>query len=292
MKDLSGINLAMQTPFKEDGNIDLALQEKLIEQYLEAGVQGIVLGAGTGQYVNLTEEECKRLYENGIKRINGRCKVICQTSALNVDEVIRRSRYAESIGADALMILPPFFEGPSDDEGLFDFYQEINQAVSIDIVGYNIPQSSGISVSIDLLKRLNTLSNFNWIKDSGGDFALHQDYIRTASGTLNGNDTVMPYSFMAGSKGTIWGAANYMPKEAVTLYNLCKNGQHQEALQLWQRMLPSILFVCNGFGHYVAAVVRAAQLRGFGNGFVRKPLRTLAKTQEKALCESLACLED
>jgi len=292
MKDLSGINLAMQTPFKEDGNIDLALQEKLIEQYLEAGVQGIALGAGTGQYVNLTEEECKQLYENGIKRINGRCKVICQTSALNVDEVIRRSCHAESVGADALMILPPFFEGPSDDNGLFDFYQEINQAVSIDIVGYNIPQSSGISVSIDLLKRLNTLSNFNWIKDSGGDFALHQDYIRIASGTLNGNDTVMPYSFMAGSKGTIWGAANYMPKEAVELYRLCKNGQQQEALQLWQRMLPSILFVCNGFGHYVAAVVRAAQLRGFGSGFVRKPLRALAKTQEKALRESLAYLEN
>jgi len=292
MKDLSGINLAMQTPFKEDGQIDFSLQEKLIEQYLEAGVQGIVLGAGTGQYVNLTEEECKRLYEAAIKRINGRCKVICQTSALNVDEVVRRSRYAETIGADALMILPPFFEGPSDDDGLFEFYREVDKSVGIDIVGYNIPQSSGISVSIELLKRLNELPNFNWIKDSGGDFALHQDYIRTASGTLNGNDMVMPYSFMAGSKGTIWGAANYMPQEAVKLYQLCNSGNYQEALQLWQRMLPSLLFVCNGFGHYVAAVARAAQLRGFGSGFVRKPLRVLAKEQEQALLESLAALED
>jgi len=292
MKDLSGINLAMQTPFKEDGSIDFALQETLIEQYLEAGVQGIVLGAGTGQYVNLTEEECVRLYETGIKRINGRCHVICQTSALNIDEVIRRSRYAESLGADALMILPPFFEGPSDDDGLFDFYQQIDKAVGIDIVGYNIPQSSGISVSIELLKRLNELQNFNWIKDSGGDFALHQDYIRTASGALNGNDTVMPYSFMAGAKGTIWGAANYMPKEAVRLYQLCAAGDYQEALALWQRMLPSILFVCNGFGHYVAAVLRAAQLRGFGSGFVRKPLRALAKSQEQALRESLSSLQD
>jgi len=292
MKDLSGINLAMQTPFKEDGSIDFTLQEQLLEQYIEAGVHGIVLGAGTGQYVNLTEEECQRLYENGIKRINGRCHIICQTSALNVDEVIRRSRHAENIGADALMILPPFFEGPSDDNGLFEFYREVNESVTIDIVGYNIPQSSGISVSIDLLKQLNQLSNFNWIKDSGGDFALHQDYIRTASGTLNGNDTVMPYSFMAGSKGTIWGAANYMPKEAVQLYNLCKNGNYQQALQLWQRMLPSILFVCNGFGHYLPAVLRAAQWRGLGSGHVRKPLRALAKNQEQALRESLAFLED
>jgi len=164
MKDLSGINLAMQTPFTAEGGIDFALYETLIEQYIEAGIHGIVLGAGTGQYVNLSEEECKKLYEIGIKRINGRCNVICQTSALNVDEVIRRSGFAESVGADALMILPPFFEGPTDDNGIFDFYHEVNNAIGIDIVGYNIPQSTGISISIDLLKRLNELNNFNWIK--------------------------------------------------------------------------------------------------------------------------------
>jgi len=291
MKDLSGINLAMQTPFNTDGSIDYQLYEKLLEQYIEAGVHGIVLGAGTGQYVNLTEAECQRLYESGIKRINGRCNVICQTSALNVDEVIRRSRFAESVGADALMILPPFFEGPSDDDGLFDFYREINDSVAIDIVGYNIPQSSGIAVSIPLLKRLNELSNFNWIKDSGGDFALHQDYIRTAKGTLNGNDAVMLYSFIAGAKGTIWGAVNYMPRECVKLYELVKAKQYDEAIALWQRMLPSLLLVCEGFGHYLSGVLYASQLRGFGNGNIRKPLKPLAEEHKKALREALAALD-
>jgi len=292
MKDLSGINLAMQTPFNTDGSIDFALYEQLLEQYIDAGIHGIVLGAGTGQYVNLTEEECKKLYETGIKRINGRCNVICQTSALNVDEVVRRSRFAESAGADALMILPPFFEGPSDDDGLFDFYQEVNDSIAIDIVGYNIPQSSGIGVSIPLLKRLNELSNFNWIKDSGGDFALHQDYIRTAKGTLNGNDPVTIYSFIAGAKGAIWGAANYMPKETVKLYELTSAGKYPEALALWQRMLPSLLFVCAGFGHYLSGVLRASQLRGFGNGNIRKPLKPLAAEYEQALRQSLQSLEE
>jgi len=292
MKDLSGINLAMQTPFNADGSIDFALYEQLLEQYIEAGVHGIVLGAGTGQYVNLTEAECQRLYETGVKRINGRCNVICQTSALNVDEVVRRSRFAESVGADALMILPPFFEGPTDDDGLFDFYREVNDSIAIDIVGYNIPQSSGIGVSIPLLKRLNELSNFNWIKDSGGDFALHQDYIRTAKGTLNGNDPVTLYSFIAGAKGAIWGAANYMPKETVKLYELTSSGQYQQALALWQRMLPSLLFICSGFGHYLCSVLRASQLRGFGNGNIRKPLKPLAAEYEQALRQSLQALEE
>jgi len=291
MKDLSGINLAMQTPFKPDGSIDFDLYETLIEQYIEAGVHGIVLGAGSGQYVNLTEAECTRLYEIGIQRIQKRCNVICQTSALNLDEVLRRSRQAEALGADALMILPPFFEGPTDDDGLFDFYQAVDQAVGIDIIGYNIPQSSGIGISVDLLKRLNALPHFSYIKDSGGDFALHQDYIRTANGTLNGNDPVTVYSLMAGAKGVIWGAANYMPKECVRLYELVVAKQYDAALALWQCMLPSLLFVCGGFGHYLCAVVRAAQLRGFGTGHVRKPLRPLAAQYEQALRDSLAALD-
>jgi len=291
MKDLFGINLAMQTPFHDDGSIDFALYESLIERYIDAGIHGIVLGAGTGQYVNLTEDEVNRLYEIGIKRINGRCNVICQTSALNMEEVLRRSRRAESLGADALMILPPYFEGPNDDDGLFEFYREIDQSINIDIVGYNIPQSTGVAISIPLLKRLNELPNFNWIKDSGGDFAQHQDYIRNANGTLNGNDPVTLYSFIAGAKGAIWGAANYMPEETVKLYELTRAGDYAKALELWQRMLPSLLFVCAGFGHYLSAVLRASQLRGFGNGNVRKPLRALGRKYEQALRDSLAALD-
>jgi len=291
MKDLSGINLAMQTPFHDDGSIDFALYESLIDRYIDAGIHGIVLGAGTGQYVNLSEDEVNRLYETGIKRINGRCNVICQTSALNMQEVLRRSRHAQSLGANALMILPPYFEGPSDDDGIFEFYREIGQAVNIEIVGYNIPQSTGVAISIPLLKRLNELPHFGYIKDSGDDFAMHQDYIRTASGTLNGNDPVTLYSFIAGAKGAIWGAANYMPEETVKLYELTQAGEYTKALALWQRMLPSLLFVCGGFGHYLCSVLRASQLRGFGNGNVRKPLRPLAPEYDQPLRESLAALD-
>jgi len=157
MTNLDGINLAMQTPFNEDGSINFTLYEQLIEQYIETGVHGIVLGAGTGQHPYLTEAECNKLYEIGTKRINGRARVICQTSALNLEEVIRRSQHAEGIGADALMILPPYFEGPVDDDGLFEFYKNVDSAINIDIIGYNIPQSTGISVSPELLQRLLNL---------------------------------------------------------------------------------------------------------------------------------------
>ncbi|MBS3650198.1 dihydrodipicolinate synthase family protein [Pseudaminobacter sp. 19-2017] len=285
MADLKGINLAMQTPFDAGGAIDFKVFEGLIDKYVEAGVHGLVFGSGTGQHPYLTEQECNQLYEIGAKRVGGRCHVICQTSALNVDEVIRRSRHAESIGADALMILPPYLEGPTDDDGIVEFYRDVASSVGIDIIGYNIPQATGVSVSVALLKRLTALDNFNYIKDSGGDFTLHQEYLQATPGVLNGCDTTTLYALMAGCRGVIWGGANYMPREAVELYDLVTAQRYSEAQVLWQMMLPSLLFIWRT--HYSPSVIRAAQLRGLGTGNVRKPLSKLSAEQDKALQQSL-----
>ncbi|KUM26723.1 dihydrodipicolinate synthase family protein [Mesorhizobium loti] len=289
MADLKGINLAMQTPFDESGAINFTVFEDLIEKYIAAGVHGLVLGAGTGQHPYLTEAECNHLYEVGSKRIAGRCNVICQTSALNMDEVIRRSRHAESVGANALMILPPYLEGPSDDDGLFEFYKAIDAAVGVDIVGYNIPQATGISVSPQLLGRLMKLKNFNYIKDSAGDLTVHQEYLQFGGDVLNGADTTTIYALMAGARGVIWGAANYMPIEAVRLYELVSAGRCGDALTLWNLMLPSLLFVWRA--PYTPAVLRAAQIRGYGTGNVRRPLRKLSSEQETQLLQALAPLD-
>ncbi|MER9370460.1 dihydrodipicolinate synthase family protein [Mesorhizobium sp. M0518] len=285
MADLKGINLAMQTPFDENGAINYSIFEDLIDKYVAAGVHGLVLGAGTGQHPYLTEAECNRLYEVGAKRIAGRCNVICQTSALNMDEVIRRSRHAESVGADALMVLPPYLEGPSDEQGIFDFYKAIDAELGIDLVGYNIPQATGISVSPQLFERLTQLKNFNYIKDSAGDFTVHQEYLQTSGTVLNGCDTTTLYALMAGARGVIWGGANYMPSEAVDLYRLVDRKEYEQALALWQRMLPSLLFIWRS--PYTPSVLRAAQLRGYGTGNVRSPLRKLSAYQETQLRRSL-----
>ncbi|RWO34859.1 MAG: dihydrodipicolinate synthase family protein [Mesorhizobium sp.] len=285
MADLKGINLAMQTPFDENGAINYSIFEDLIEKYVAAGVHGLVLGAGTGQHPYLTEAECNRLYEVGAKRIAGRCNVICQTSALNMGEVIRRSRHAESVGADALMVLPPYLEGPSDEQGIFDFYKAIDAELGVDLVGYNIPQATGISVSPQLFERLSQLKNFNYIKDSAGDFTVHQEYLQTSGTVLNGCDTTTLYALMAGARGVIWGGANYMPSEAVELYRLVDRKEYEQALTLWQRMLPSLLFIWRS--PYTPSVLRAAQLRGYGTGNVRSPLRKLSADQEAQLRRSL-----
>ena len=286
MNELTGINLAMQTPMDADGSIDYARWEELIDLYIDAGVHGLVLGAGTGQHPYLTQQECNRLYELGATRINRRCKLICQTSALVFDELLERSKHAQGLGADALMILPPYLEGPEDDDGLFAFYAAIDSAIETDIIGYNIPQATGISISVDLFKRLNQITHFNYIKDSAGDLIRQQEYLVTGYKVLNGCDPNTVFSFIAGAQGCIWGGANYMPRESVRLFELVTSGDITGAMELWSRMIPSLLYIWRG--NYVAKVKAASRMRGFDGGGVRAPLQNLSTNE---MHELVVCLE-
>jgi 4-hydroxy-tetrahydrodipicolinate synthase len=286
MSELTGINIAMQTPMHADGSIDYSRWEELIDIYIAAGAHGLVLGAGTGQHPYLTLQECNRIFELGARRIDGRCKLICQTSALVQDEVIERSRHAQGLGADALMILPPYIEGPDDDDGLFAFYETIDAEIETDIIGYNIPQSTGIGISVDLFKRLNQLEHFNYIKDSAGDLTTHQEYLATGYKVLNGCDPNTVFAFIAGAQGCIWGAANYMPHESVQLFEKVDSGDIEGAMELWSRMIPSLLYIWSG--NYIPRVKAACRMRGFDGGSVRAPLQDISSDEASAL-ES--CLE-
>lgn len=282
MSELTGINLAMQTPMLPDGSIDYVRWEELIDVYIDAGMHGLVLGAGTGQHPYLTQQECNRLYELGASRIDGRCNLICQTSALNQEEVIERSKHAQGLGANALMILPPYLKGPDDDDGLFAHYE----AIDTDIIGYNIPQATGISVSVDLFKRLNQLEHFNYIKDSAGDLAIHQGFIATGNKVLNGCDPTTVFAIIAGAQRCIWGCANYMPHESVQLFEKVAGGDIAGAMEIWSRMLPSVLYIWSG--NYIPRIKAACRIRGFDGGGVRAPLQGIS-SEEVSMLET--CLE-
>jgi len=289
MVEISGINLAMQTPFNEDGSIIYSRFEELIDIYVDCGMHGLVFSSGTGQHAYLTEEECNKLFKMGIARVGGRVPVICQTSALNLDEMVRRSKSAEDLGADAIMVLPPYLEGPTHDDGIFAFYEHVNRSVSIDIIGYNIPQATGIELSPTLFKRLNELDHFNYIKDSAGDFAKQQALLATGGKILNGADPTAPYSFMAGCIGTIWGCANFFPREAVQLYDLVKAKKYDEATALWARMFPSVAYCW--FNDYMPAVKAACRQMGFDGGTVRAPVCEIGQEAETRLCAALEPLK-
>jgi 4-hydroxy-tetrahydrodipicolinate synthase len=201
-----GLNLALATPFDDVGRIDFARLERNLEKFLASGVNGVVLSSGTGMHVYLSLDESKELVRRGAKVINGRAKIIAQTSALMMEEVVERAHHAKGCGANGVMVLPPFFEGPVEDDEIVDFYATVAKA-GLPVIGYNVPQAVGIAITPALLSKLAAVPGFCAVKDSSGDLAKQADLIRTGHGVMNGADPLTLYALYAGCGGLIWGGA-------------------------------------------------------------------------------------
>ncbi|CAI3807102.1 4-hydroxy-tetrahydrodipicolinate synthase [Pseudomonas sp. MM221] len=283
----SGVNLAITTPFDALGKIDYARFEQLLERYIAAGVHGFVLSSGTGMHVYLSKDESKELVAFGSKVINGRARIIAQTSALLADEVVERTRHAKDCGADGVMVLPPFFEGPTDDQGIIDFYSTVSEA-GLPIIGYNVPQAVGVEVTPSLFKQLSEIPNFVSVKDSSGDLAAQGSLVRTGLPTMNGADPLVPYALFAGAAGLIWGGANMAPKTCVALVNAAAERKWNDVQEIWKSLAPVMSLIWQG--DYVQSVYAGAEIMGYGAGNPRRPLARLAEDKLDALREALAPL--
>ncbi|MBV4542813.1 dihydrodipicolinate synthase family protein [Pseudomonas vlassakiae] len=285
--NFSGVNLAITTPFDPLGKIDYARFEQLLERYIAAGVHGFVLSSGTGMHVYLSKDESKELVAFGSKIINGRARVIAQTSALLAEEVVERTRHAKDCGADGVMVLPPFFEGPTDDQGIIDFYSSVSEA-GLPIIGYNVPQAVGVEVTPSLFKQLSKIPNFVSVKDSSGDLAAQASLVRTGLPTMNGADPLVPYALFAGAAGLIWGGANMAPKTCVALVNAAAERKWDDVQEIWKSLAPVMSLIWQG--DYVQSVYAGAEIMGYSAGDPRRPLARLAEDKLGALREALAPL--
>jgi 4-hydroxy-tetrahydrodipicolinate synthase len=286
-----GLNLALATPFDGTGQIDFNRLEQNIEKFIAAGIKSFLVSSGTGIHVYLTQKESEALVERSHKIINGRAKLIAQTSALVVDEVVERTRHAAKVGADGVMVLPPFFEGPRQDDEIAAFYAAV-AAVGLPVIGYNVPSAVGITVTPDLLKRLSAIPNFCSVKDSSGDFPGHLNLIRTGCDVMNGADTMTLFSLYAGCKGLIWGGANIAPRTCLAMIAAAKAGQWDKARAIWRNLEPVMAFLEEG--EYVKTVYAAIEIMGYGAGVPRRPLSALAPervAQLRPLLKTLAEVE-
>ncbi|MDX8540674.1 dihydrodipicolinate synthase family protein [Mesorhizobium abyssinicae] len=285
-----GLNIALTTPFDPNGRIDFNRLEEHVERYLAAGVDGFVFSSGTGMHVYLAPDESKTLIERGARIVAGRAKIIAQTSALLTSDVVDRTQFAKDAGADGVMLLPPFFEGPSTDDSVFDFYAEVSK-VGLPIIGYNVPQAVGIRITPDLLRRLSELAEFRAIKDSSGDLAGQVKLIGTGVEILNGADPLVPFSLFAGCSGLIWGGANVTPRACVSIVKAAKEKRWDDVQTQWRVLEPIMSLLWQGdYGGYVPSAYAAAEITGYGSGAVRKPFRPVPAERIAALKEALGSL--
>jgi 4-hydroxy-tetrahydrodipicolinate synthase len=285
LEELKGICAALCTPFTEDGETvnEPALKDH-IDSMLEAGIHIILVCGGTGEFAYLRPEERKRIAEIASKHINGRAAFMVQTSAINTADAVDYARHAEGVGADCLLILPPYFEGP-DSEGVYYHYEKIAEAIKIPIMVYNIPVHSGFDITPGFFMRLMEIDNIQYIKDSTGDLIRIQELVATGAKIFNGGDPIAFFSLLAGCPGCVWGAPNAMPKESVDLFNFVDSGKLVEATDLWERMFPSNHFFWTHV--YNASVKAATNLSGRKVGPCRKPVQPLTDSEMIELKEAL-----
>lgn len=279
-----GLNLAIATPFDAEGRIDYARLEQNLERYIALGVPGFVLSSGTGMHVYLSREESDALVRRGAAIIDGRAKVIAQTSALLTSDVVARTKHAADCGADGVMVLPPFFEGPTDDEAIIDFYGEV-AAAGLPVIGYNVPHAVGVTITPSLLRELCAIPNFCAVKDSSGDLGGQASLIRTGLPVMNGADHLVPFALLSGASGLIWGGANIAPRTCLALIAAAEARDWNKARDIWTALEPIMSLIWQG--DYVQSVYAAAALTGYGAGAPRKPLRGLPTERIETLRAAL-----
>ena len=289
MKELAGVCVPVCTTFDRTGEVvDEKAYLKHIDKMIDAGVHIILACGGTGEFAYLRSEEKKRLVEITGKHVEGRAAFVAQTSAINTQDTIEISKHAVDHGADAVMVLPPYFEGP-DMEGVYYHYEQVAAAMTVPIMVYNIPQTTGIDITPAFFTRLLELDGIEYIKDSTGDLVRIQALLATGGKIFNGADPITFQALAAGCPGCVWGSVNFLPSESVALFDLVTANNLVEANELWQRILPSQLFVWAAV--YNAAVKAACEMRGFSVGSCRMPVQPLSPADTDALQAALEPLE-
>ena len=159
---LKGSIVALITPFKND-SLDEDTYRELIDYHLKNGTNGVVPGGTTGESPTLSHSEHKKIIQIAVKECKGKIPIIAGTGSNSTDEAIDLSKYAEKAGSDALLVVTPYYNKPTQ-EGLYQHYKKINDNVGIPIIIYNIPSRSVIDMSVETMSKLYELKNIVGVK--------------------------------------------------------------------------------------------------------------------------------
>ena len=283
-KKLGGVIVAISTPFTDGGEIDETALRNHIDFLLDSGVHGLVPGGSTGEFAALSFDERKRLHEIVLGHTDGRVPVAPQTGSTRTADAIELSRHAVDHGADAVLLVQPYYEPPTRDE-VIDYFHSVGTAANVPVIVYNLPGVTGMNLDRDFYDELLDRTDVvKYVKDTSGSleqaydllFNLHQRVT-----TFVGWDTLILPAFTAGADGTIWGAPNFMPREAVELWDLARAGKQAEAYELFRRVWNVLDFL--GKEGYAASTKAAAELVGVGLGAPRAPYGRLPDDKIKNL---------
>ncbi|HUL08535.1 MAG TPA: dihydrodipicolinate synthase family protein [Candidatus Acidoferrum sp.] len=277
-KQFRGSYTVTITPFTGDGKkIDIPAWKRFVDWQVKLGVPGIIILGTTGEFLTISDEERRLFVETTVKHVRGRIDVLVGTMNAHTPHAVRYSREAEELGADGLMIIPPYYYTPTDDE-IFNYYKAICEKLAIPVMLYNNPFTSNVDMSAKLVARLTkAFDQIRYIKEASQDVARVYDVIEETKGVMQvfAGERIVE-SYRLGAIGYVNPYGNYIPRASYRICDFIVEGRIEEAKKI-ERLIHKMQVIINEghptYGHqcYSKALAAAA---GYPVGDVRPPLTT------------------
>jgi 4-hydroxy-tetrahydrodipicolinate synthase len=292
--DLRGTYTALVTPFSADAarSIDWAAFEKLVEAQVAGGVTGLVPCGTTGESPTLTHEEQHEVIDRCVKAAKGRVQVIAGTGSNSTREAISLSQAAEKSGADAVMVVVPYYNKPTQ-QGLYQHFLAVAASVKCPVIVYNIPGRTSIDLTTETLARICAdAKNVVGVKEATGNVLRAQEIVRTLGdrvSVLSGDDALTLPMIACGAKGVISVTSNVLPALVSRATRLALEGKMEEARKAHLSLVPvhEAMFIEANPSPIKAALA----MRGMMTDAVRGPLVPASEATRARLASVLAAAE-
>jgi len=283
----TGVFTALVTPFNEKKEIDRECLKRIVQFQLDKGISGLVPVGTTGESPTVSHEENMDVIEMVVKAVNGKVPVIAGTGSNSTDEAIRMTKIAKHIGADASLQVAPYYNKPTQ-EGLYQHFMAIADAVDLPMVVYNIQGRTGVNIETDTLMRLAKHDNIVAVKEASGDLNQMMEVIRRKPSdfdVLSGDDNLaLPLTLMGGN-GVISVASNIIPKWMEEMIQAARKGDVEKAKTIHYELLP--LFKAMFLETNPIPVKTAMAEMGLIKEVFRLPLCKIADKNRAALIDTL-----
>jgi len=279
-KTFRGSYTVAVTPFTEDGaHIDIEAQKRFLDWQIDCDVPGVIILGTTGEFLSISDAERTELVRETVKYVAGRMDVLVGAMNAYTPNAVRFSKEAEDLGADGLMIIPPYYYTPTEDE-IFEYYRSICEAMSLPVMLYNNPFTSNVDMSAKLVARLTeAFDNVRYIKEASMDVGRVYDIVEETDKVMNVFAGERPVeSFLLGATGYVNPFGNYLPYSTARLWDLLEGDRLEDAKEIQHRAEAINSIIAEGhptYGHQCYSKALAAS-RGYPMGDVREPLTRFA----------------
>jgi 4-hydroxy-tetrahydrodipicolinate synthase len=282
----AGLSVALTTPFNSDG-VDYQVLREQVEFQIAAGTNCLCPVGTTGESPTLSHDEHERVIASVVEFAAGRVKVMAGTGSNSTREALRLTKFAEAHGANAALVVAPYYNKPTQ-EGMYEHYKALAEAVGIPICVYNIPGRTGKNIEPETIARMGELANITMVKEATGSMDQASQVMALSNLTvLSGDDSLTLPLLAIGGRGVISVVGNIVPGDMLALVKAFDSGNMQEALR-WHRKLFPLCRDMLGLATNPIPVKTAMRLLGRDNGQLRMPMTPLDAGSEAKLRKTLA----